>query len=141
MATVEAADAAGLAVGDHLRLLREFPDADWPGILGAIAARRQAGESIRNPAGLCRTMARDGFTPPADGRQKGKPMVTAAGKRKIAAVQAAKDGLRRLWGLPAECDLSGEAWKVRWPDVTAEQKAEWDRRVILAAKAAEKAES
>lgn len=132
------AEDAGLTPVDHMALLREFPEADWAAIFASVAARRQAGQTIRNPAGLCRTMAIEGFTPAAEGRKKGATVLNAKQKMVIAAVQEAKKEMRMRWGLPEACDLSSEAWKAKWPDVTAEQKSEWDRRTIAAARKARK---
>lgn len=133
--TMHLADQAGLNPAAHLDLLRCYPQADWPGILTAVAERRHS-DRVRNPAGLCRTLAEKGFTPAQEKAQKGRTMVTPDGRRIIAAVQAAKQDMRLRWGLPATADLSGEAWACRFPNISREQKAEWDRRTTAAAREA-----
>ncbi len=130
--TMDLADQAGLNPAAHLDLLRCYPQADWPGILAAVIDRRST-DRVRNPAGLCRTLAERGFTPCADKTQKGKSMLTAEGRRVIAAVQAAKADMRLRWGLPEHADLSGEAWACKYPNISRAQKAEWDKRITAAA--------
>lgn len=72
-----------IAPSAFARIVRENPDADWPGIVAATQSRRVRGEAIANPAGLLLAMARGGFTPPA---AKGPAPLDAAERERRRAI-------------------------------------------------------